>query len=107
MYEGGHVRRNFLYIDDCVDAINLVLNGGEANQTYNIGNGRSYEMLDVITQVKTLIGSTSELRSIPTPDFHKVVQVRDIHLDVDKLFDLGFTPNYPTPETWLPTLIWV
>jgi len=105
LYEGGHVRRNFLYIDDCVDAINLVLEKGATNEIYNIGNGISMEMLDVIQQAKALLGSTSELRSIPTPEFHKVVQVRDIALDIDKLFDLGFDPKYPMPAMWLPKLL--
>ena len=105
LYEGGHVLRNFIYIDDCIDAIHLVITRGKLNEIYNIGNGHSVKMVDVINQAKVLLDSYSPIFSIPTPEFHRVVQVRSMELDVTKLFSLGFTPQYPTPDEWLPTLI--
>lgn len=105
LYEGGHILRNFIYIDDCVDAIHLVITKGELNEIYNIGNEQATEIFSVINLAKAMLNSQSDLRSIPTPEFHKTVQVRSIHLDVTKLMSLGFTPQYSTPNKWLPKLI--
>lgn len=105
LYEGGKVFRDYIYIDDCVDAINLVIEKGELNSIYNIATGYPTELLKVILDAKELIGSTSVLNPIETPKFHKVVQVKNMYLNVDKLNRLGFIPNYRTPDLWLPKLL--
>lgn len=105
LYEGGQVIRDFIHVDDCVDAINLVITKGELNTTYNIGTGHPTMLLDVITDAKILLDSSSSIKSISTPDFHKIVQVESMYMDAAKLFYLGFTPKYRTSKEWLPELV--
>lgn len=105
LYEGGHVLRNFIYIDDCVDAIHLVITKGALDEIYNIGTEHATELYSVIHLAKLLLNSQSELRSIPTPEFHRIVQVRSIRLDVTKLMALGFVPHHPMPAQWLPRIL--
>src|SRR3990167_11149685 len=35
LYDDGNFTRNFLFIDDCVEAIKLIIDKGEKNQIYN------------------------------------------------------------------------
>ena len=105
LYEGGGVVRDFIYIDDCVDAINLVITEGELNTIYNIGTGHPTVLREIITDARDLLKSHSLIDSIQTPQFHKIVQVKSMYMDATKLFDLGFAPKYKTPREWLPKLI--
>jgi len=105
LYEGGYVTRDFIHIDDCINAINLVITKGELNTIYNIGTGYPTMLWDVITDAKVLLKSSSPIEAVPTPDFHKIVQVKSMYMDATKLFSLGFTPKYKTSKEWLPELI--
>jgi len=105
LYEGGYVIRDFIHIDDCVDAINLVITQGELNTIYNIGTGVPTVLRDVILGAKEQLGSSSEVNSIATPQFHKIVQVESMFMDVTKLNNLGFVPKYKTTKDWLSKLI--
>ena len=94
LYDGGHVFRDYIYVDDVVDAINLVLEKGETNQIYNIGNGSPVYICDVIKKVKSKTGSTSHINSIKTVDFHKTVQTKNMVLDNTKIKNLGYEQKY-------------
>jgi nucleoside-diphosphate-sugar epimerase len=93
LYYGGDFIRDYIYIDDCIDAINLVLTKGNVNEIYNIGNNQQLKFGDIITQAKDIIKSTSKISSIPPTEFHTNVQVKDMILDSNKLFDLGYKPK--------------
>ena len=98
LYEGGHLFRDFIYIDDCVDAINLAITKGELNQIYNIGNGQKMTLRRYIMKAKELLKSTSQIESIDTPDFHKKVQVHSMYMDNKKIMALGYYPKYTGDE---------
>lgn len=94
LYEGGQLIRDFIHLDDCIRAINLVINNGEINTIYNIGNGIPIKLYDIIDIVRQLTNSQSEIYSIDTPEFHKIVQVKSMYMDNTKLKNLGYSPNY-------------
>jgi nucleoside-diphosphate-sugar epimerase len=94
LYEGGNLLRDFIHVDDCVRAINLVTRLGEVNSIYNIGNGVPIKLYDIINIAKQLTNSQSVLSSIDTPEFHRIVQVKSMYMDNTKLRNLGYTPTY-------------
>ena len=94
LYEGGDFIRDYLDIRDAVDAINLVVNKGKLNSIYNVGSGKPTRFIDLMNKAKIAFNSSSEFRSIATPEFHKLVQVRDSYLDISDLLLLGFLPKY-------------
>ncbi len=91
LYEGGKLYRDIISADDCIRAINLVLDKGEVNTIYNIGNGVPVELADILTTAKDLLNSTSEIEHIETPAFHKTVQVKSMYMDNTKLRELGYS----------------
>jgi nucleoside-diphosphate-sugar epimerase len=94
LYDGGHIFRDYIYVNDVVDAINLILEKGETNQIYNIGNGSPVYICDVIKKVKAKTGSTSHINSIKTVDFHKTVQTKNMVLDITKIKNLGYQQKF-------------
>lgn len=98
LYDGGDLIRDYIYIEDCVDAINLVINNGELDSIYNIGNGVPIKFKDVIFYAKKKLNSTSEIKNIETPNFHKNIQVKSMFMDNTKLKLLGYKEKYSIYE---------
>jgi UDP-glucose 4-epimerase len=98
LYEGGSFYRDYIDVRDVVSAIDLVLEHSGFNEVINIGSGSKSEFKNLIHAAIAARNSTSQVNSIPTPNFHRVVQVQDSWLDTRKLQDLGFKINHPISE---------
>ena len=94
LYEGGNFLRDYLDVRDAVTAINLIVNNGELNKIYNVGSGKPTLFIDLMNKAKEIFNSSSEFAHIETPEFHRIVQVKDAYLDISDLSDLGFVPKY-------------
>ena len=89
-----HNIRDFLHVKDVCRAINLILKEGSLDEIYNVGSGIPYKFVDIMNYVKRNTNSRSEFVSVEPPEFHKIVQVKDMYLDTVKLKKLGFEPKY-------------
>ena len=94
LYENGDFYRDYIHVKDCANAIDLVVNKGELNQIYNIANGEATLFKDIIDLAYAKTESKSVVVSIPQKEFHKIVQVKSMYLDISKIKALGYTPNY-------------
>jgi nucleoside-diphosphate-sugar epimerase len=90
LYEGGNFIRDYIHVLDVVKAIDLILLRAPVNSIYNVGTGTPSRFCDLIDVARDELGSKSIIRSIPTPEFHKLVQVRDAYLDISRISALGF-----------------
>ncbi len=90
LYDGGEAYRDYIYVDDAIRAINLILQKGKVNEIYNIGNGVPIRLVDAITYAATKLSSSSNVESIETAAFHKVVQTTNMVLDISKIKSLGY-----------------
>lgn len=99
LYENGDPVRDFIDVRDTVRAIQLVVEQGNLNEIYNIGNGEPIRIGDVIQYVIDNTGSTSQLTSVEPSEFHKIVQTRDHYLNITKLKGLGYTRSIPLYQT--------
>lgn len=93
LYHAGQFYRDYLHVDDVVDAIDLVINQGELDEVYNIGSGQKILFKELMDLVVEITGSTSTIGTMVPPAFHQVVQVKDFYMNVAKLQSLGFTPR--------------
>jgi len=94
LYDGGNFYRDYIHVQDVCRAINLVLEKGQLNTIYNIGNNASTKFIDAIEYAIIKSGSTSKINYIPQADFHKTVQVKTMTMDSSKLATLGYRPRY-------------
>lgn len=90
LYEGGILYRDYIEVSDVVNAMHLLMNNSESNQIYNISNGEKILFKDLIDHARRSCGSKSKIADIKTPDFHKIVQVKDMVLDNSKLKSYGY-----------------
>ena len=104
LYEGGIFYRDYIHVDDVAQAINLVIEKGNMNEIYNIGNGEMVFIKQALDYVKTKVNSTSNFGTMEIPQFHKTVQTKNMVLDISKIKELGYTPKYDLYQT-LDTLI--
>jgi len=91
--EGSHIR-DFLHVDDVCDAINMVLEKSNLNEIYNISSGEGTSIASIIDYCIGKIDSKSKVEMIDTPEFHKIVQTKNMILCNDKIKKLGFLPKY-------------
>lgn len=94
LYEGGIFYRDYIHVDDVVQAINLIIEKGAVNEIYNVGNGEKVFIGQALRYIKDKVGSTSKFGTMEIPEFHKVVQTKNMVLDVSKIQSLGYVPKY-------------
>jgi nucleoside-diphosphate-sugar epimerase len=89
LYNGGNLVRDYIYVDDLVEAINLIISKGELNGTYNVSTGIPSILGDVIKLAAEKLNSNSKIVFID-PDSPVIGN----YLDISKLKSLGFIPKY-------------
>jgi GDP-4-dehydro-6-deoxy-D-mannose reductase len=100
LYDSGYFYRDYIDVRDCARAIDLVVNRGEINSIYNIGNGKPIIFRDIIRYARDAMDSGSEIRTIEQKEFHKKVQSsRSFFMDNTKLKKLGYEPKFEMQQT--------
>jgi nucleoside-diphosphate-sugar epimerase len=94
IYGNGQFTRNYMDVEDCVEALHLVMEKGHTNAIYNIGTEPAHKFIDLIKLAHALLSSKSEIKYIPPKKFHKQVQVENFDMDCGRLRALGFEPKY-------------
>lgn len=90
LYDEGKFYRDFIDVEDLCSACKLVMDKGEVNAIYNIGNGVAETFGDIISFAQRYYESKSKIINIEQPDFHKKVQVKSMYMDNSKLLELGY-----------------
>lgn len=93
LYDGGTAIRDYMHIKDCCRAIMACISKGEKNTIYNISNSSPTQIKNIINYSIQKTNSISKINTIPTPEFHKIVQVENMWLDNSKLLTLGYEPS--------------
>lgn len=90
LYFNGNFVRDYIHVNDVCRAIKICLDIGDTNTIYNIGNGEPIIFKDIIDYIVLKTNSSSNITPIDQPDFHKIVQVKDMYMDTTKLNLLGY-----------------
>jgi nucleoside-diphosphate-sugar epimerase len=96
LYNGGSNIRDYMDVHDACRAIDVCVRNSPLNETINISNHEPVTIGEVIHYCKNKLNSESKLVSIEPPYFHKVVQVKDVCLNNDKLRGYGYAPSINT-----------
>ncbi len=103
LYGSGENVRDWIYVEDNCEAIDLVLHRGEPGGIYNIGAGREMKNIDVVRLI---------LEELEKPwDLVRFVTDRPAHdlrysLDTKKIRALGFRPRHNFMEALKKTVQW-
>ncbi|MBA4169315.1 MAG: dTDP-glucose 4,6-dehydratase [Chloroflexi bacterium] len=103
LYGDGLQIRDWLYVDDHVDALEAVLVHGEPGETYNIGGGNELTNLELTrTILERMDKPMSLVRSVPDRAGHD----RRYSVDCSKLRSLGWSPAHTFDEGLDATIRW-
>jgi len=95
IYEDGQQLRDFVNIEDVVEANILVLEKPEANfQVFNVGGGKAYTVIEFAQIVANIFGVEFKPN---IPGKYRFGDTRHIMSDISKLKNLGWSPKY-SPE---------
>lgn len=93
LYDGGSNIRDVMDVDDCCRAIKVCLDNAPVNEIINISNSEPRTIGEIINYAKIKLNSTSEIQDIPAPEFHRVVQIKNMWLSNNKLRSYGYIPT--------------
>lgn len=93
VYHGGEFFRDYLYIDDAVEALVTVVERAPAGELYLAGYGEPVMFKDLIECLHRLTGCRSRLGSIEPPQFHQVVGITNFSANIAKIRGLGWAPK--------------
>ncbi|HEX8835197.1 MAG TPA: hypothetical protein VF719_13395, partial [Abditibacteriaceae bacterium] len=64
---GGHLHRDWTYIDDVVDGFISALDKGFAWEIFNLGYGRPVENIEFVQILESLLGKKAHILDTPVP----------------------------------------
>ncbi len=103
LYGDGKNIRDWIYVLDNCQAIDLVLHKGKDGEIYNIGGGNERTNIEIAERIlKTLRKPLSLIQYVKDRPGHD----RRYALDCRKLNSLGFKPKKTFEETLLQTVRW-
>jgi dTDP-glucose 4,6-dehydratase len=103
LYGDGRNVRDWLYVLDNCEAIDLVLRRGADGEVYNIGGGHEVENVTLTRQILTLLGKPDSLIK-PVPD--RPGHDRRYSVDCAKIQALGWRPRHHFDEALAETVRW-
>jgi nucleoside-diphosphate-sugar epimerase len=93
VYGGGDFFRDYLYIDDAVEALVAVAERGAPGELYLAGYGKPVMFRDLIDTLHRLTNRKSPIDAIEPPHFHQVMGIRNFSADITKISALGWSPQ--------------
>jgi len=97
-YPDGGQRRDFVFVEDCIDHMLWLWEHPEASGIYNSGTGTSRTFLDLATAVFTALGREPRVRYIDMPPELGRQYQNFTEADMSKLRDAGFARPATTLE---------
>ncbi len=100
LYNQGNFYRDYIDVRDCARAIKLAAESELPHKIFNISNGTSSKFRELIEFAISYSMSKSNIWDAPgIPEFHKIVQSKDVFLLNEKLKETGYSPKFTILET--------
>ena len=103
VYGDGRQMREYQYVGDHCEAIDLVLHKGVLGEAYNIGTG--YEM-ENLRMVEILLDALDKPRHLIRHVEDRPGHDRRYSLNIDKIKALGWQPDHSAEEAIAKTAVW-
>lgn len=104
LYATGKNIREWLYVEDCIQAILLVVEKGKVGEIYNIGSGEERKNIEVVSQILKILGKPKSLinfvKDRPGHDIRYRLNWRKVNKD------LGWEPQVNFSKGIKLTLDW-
>ena len=98
----GEFIREFVFVDDAVNAFKVLFEKGVSGEAYNIGGTPPMKILDVITKIRDMINPDLKINLVDK-DFY---EIKEQYLCSDKLQALGWQPKVFIDEGLSKSIEW-
>jgi len=98
----GQPKREFLYVEDLVAALELIMLEYHDPHTINVGTGQDVTILELAHLMKEVVGFKGEIKTDPSKPDGMPRKV----LDISKISALGWKPKYTLEEGLRETYAW-
>ena len=103
LYGDGKQVRDWIYVLDHCEGIDIVLHRGQPGEVYNVGGGNERTNIEVALEILRLLGKPSSLiRHVADRPGHD----RRYSLDCTRLRSLGWAPRHSFSEALADTVRW-
>lgn len=104
IYGDGLQSRDFVYVSDVARALILAADTpGVSGRVYNVGTGASVNLLELIAELNTILGTAA----VPVHGPARAGDVKHSRAKIDRIrTDLGYAPAVPFAEGLRRTLDW-
>ncbi|MAT97516.1 MAG: dTDP-glucose 4,6-dehydratase [Anaerolineaceae bacterium] len=103
LYGDGRQMREYQYVLDHCEAIDLVLHKGKLGEAYNIGTGEEMENVQMVEiLLETLNRPKDLIKHVKDREGHD----RRYSLNIDKIKALGWQPRHTSAEAVAKTAVW-
>jgi len=103
LYGDGTQMRDYQYVLDHCEGIDVVLHRGQPGEVYNLGTGVETRNIDMAHAILDLLGKP---RSLIQPVRDRPGHDRRYALDISKICSLGWEPGYTFQEALERTVRW-
>lgn len=104
IYAKGENIRDWLYVEDCCQAIDLILHRGGVGEVYNVGGRSEYKNIDIAKKViKTLAKSEDYIKFVPDRpghDFRYALDISKIRRELEWEPTLSFEKGLEATIKW-------
>ena len=91
MYGDGSQTRDFVYVEDVVEALDIVSHSEESKgNVYNVGTGVETSLNDLIASTSLILGETIDIKYLASRDG----DIERSFCSIEKLKKLGYKPRY-------------
>jgi nucleoside-diphosphate-sugar epimerase len=85
-------RRDYLYVDDLIEALMLTMNVGQGCHLYNIGYGSSKSVAEIVATIQSVAGTSLPVISENAP---RENEIPDVYADINHARnELGWKPKH-------------
>ncbi|MBK8904807.1 MAG: dTDP-glucose 4,6-dehydratase [Anaerolineaceae bacterium] len=103
LYGDGRQMREYQYVEDHCEAIDLVLHKGVLGEAYNVGTGVEMENVQMVEILLETLNRPKELiKHVKDREGHD----RRYSLNIDKIKALGWEPKHTPAEAVAKTAVW-
>jgi dTDP-L-rhamnose 4-epimerase len=103
IYEDGRQTRDFVHIQDVVDANFCVLEKGSDYEAFNVGSGTTTNVLEYAELIMRTLGSETQ---VVIPGQYRIGDNRHSVSNIEKLKKLGWRPQRRLPQILEDFLAW-
>ncbi|MCU1657359.1 MAG: putative nucleotide sugar epimerase [Pseudonocardiales bacterium] len=103
MHGDGAQTRSMTYVDDVVAGLRLAMAHGRSAETYDLGGAPSVSLLEVLDEVRRLVGCRPQVVGVPDPPGNQ----RHTAADLSKAsLELGYAPKVGVSEGLRRQVAW-